>query len=529
MKKRKLNFIFNVVSICLSICAIAIGVYAIRSANLGISGSVGFVAHNCNVSISGYIYGHSTTAEGAPVAKPTQDNEKSYLSNGSVLATENEPLKIEGDSGSLTFGDVFFTDMTESENLVPIKIILTIKNDSKFTILLEDNSFDGENYRVICGDPLHVLYENTGADSNYSTQITYVLLPKIVDGKYQEITEKVNVSIQIKFSKLDTEISSTGFIFDDDTNPTAILGVPDNTTNADTIVIPSTFTDKPSVTIDTIKEDFDKTGRPFLFNIEKYKKVVLLDGIKHIGKRAFHINGGVVAFPSTLLDIGNDAFTNNTGITALNIQKGSHSSFYSIYKLKYISSASNVSFTNIDSCVIVIIEDGCDSVGQIISNSLEFLELPESVTQLTSFYKGNYASIKIPKNVTQVNGRSFVSDRLTSMIVDSENKKYDSRNNCNAIIETATNILVQGCKATIIPNDIVEIGGAAFMEQTLNSMTIPKSVKKLGANVFANCKGITQLHYLGTKAEWDTIDKGIAWNNSSTIKSVACSDGTITL
>ena len=43
------------------------------------------------------------------------------------------------------------------------------------------------------------------------------------------------------------------------------------------------------------------------------------------------------------------------------------------------------------------------------------------------------------------------------------NPVYDSRNNCNAIIETATNTLHSGCKTTIIPNSVTSIGAWAFM------------------------------------------------------------------
>lgn len=47
---------------------------------------------------------------------------------------------------------------------------------------------------------------------------------------------------------------------------------------------------------------------------------------------------------------------------------------------------------------------------------------------------------------------------MESIIVDSNNRVYDSREKCNAIIETATNTLVTGCSKTIIPNNIEHIG-----------------------------------------------------------------------
>ena len=48
--------------------------------------------------------------------------------------------------------------------------------------------------------------------------------------------------------------------------------------------------------------------------------------------------------------------------------------------------------------------------------------------------------------------------------MEENNSVYDSRNNCNAIIETATNTLVKGCNTTVIPNGVTNIGMAAFTD-----------------------------------------------------------------
>lgn len=96
-------------------------------------------------------------------------------------------------------------------------------------------------------------------------------------------------------------------------------------------------------------------------------------------------------------------------------------------------------------------------------------------------------SITIPKSVVSIG--HCISDRcqkLTSIIVDKDNKVYDSRNNCNAIIHTETNELIQGCSTTIIPNTVTRIGEGAFLYlATLTSITIPESVRSIGDNAFA--------------------------------------------
>ena len=68
-------------------------------------------------------------------------------------------------------------------------------------------------------------------------------------------------------------------------------------------------------------------------------------------------------------------------------------------------------------------------------------------------------AITIPESVTNIGDYAFGGcTALTSITVSGGNKNYDSRDNCNAIIETASNTLVLGCKNTIIPNSVTSIG-----------------------------------------------------------------------
>ena len=97
-------------------------------------------------------------------------------------------------------------------------------------------------------------------------------------------------------------------------------------------------------------------------------------------------------------------------------------------------------------------------------------------------------SLTIPKSVTDIEGTILNEcDAITSIIVDKDNKFYDSRNNCNAIIHTATNELIQGCQNTVIPNTVTRIGNNAFaFISTLTSIDIPNSVTSIGYLAFRN-------------------------------------------
>ena len=104
-------------------------------------------------------------------------------------------------------------------------------------------------------------------------------------------------------------------------------------------------------------------------------------------------------------------------------------------------------------------------------------------------------SITIPDSVTSIGNGAFSScTGLSSIIVSVGNEVYDSRNNCDAIIETATNTLIAGCKNTTIPDSVTSIGAEAFGNcNRLASITIPDSVTSIGTRAFGNCTGLTSI------------------------------------
>ena len=105
-------------------------------------------------------------------------------------------------------------------------------------------------------------------------------------------------------------------------------------------------------------------------------------------------------------------------------------------------------------------------------------------------------SIDIPNSITKIGDFAFGNcPVLTSIVVESGNPRYDSRNNCNAIIETADNTLIAGCKNTMIPNSVTSIGVRAFEGcDGLTSIVIPNSVTAIGNKAFYSCDGLTSVN-----------------------------------
>ncbi len=103
-------------------------------------------------------------------------------------------------------------------------------------------------------------------------------------------------------------------------------------------------------------------------------------------------------------------------------------------------------------------------------------------------------TVTIPASVTSIGLTPFFSCRsLTSLTVASGNTKYDSREGCNAIIETATNTLVAGIATSTIPSTVTAIGDYAFYMMPIASIVIPGSVKTIGQAAFIYCSYLTSV------------------------------------
>lgn len=126
------------------------------------------------------------------------------------------------------------------------------------------------------------------------------------------------------------------------------------------------------------------------------------------------------------------------------------------------------------------------------------IDIPQSVTNMGyCVFHGcsGLTQIYIPAGVTDMGGNPLLGcTGLTSVVVDEKNKKYDSREGCNAIIETSTNTVISGCKNTKIPHGVEKISNNAFLGCSgLTEIFIPQSVSSIGFRAFTGCSSLESI------------------------------------
>ena len=274
------------------------------------------------------------------------------------------------------------------------------------------------------------------------------------------------------------------------------ITIPDGVTNIDSKAF---FVCQSLVSI-TIPNSVTNIGYRAFYGCTSLKSITISNSLTSIGETVFAgcKDLSSISIPSSISSISTNAFSGCSSLTSIIVDKDNK-----VYDSRNNCNAIIETATNtlIRGCQCTIIPDGITGIGlHAFSDCVDLtsIRIPESVKKIgdEAFHNcSNLTLITIPKSVTSIGTNAFsVCSSLTSIIVDKDNKVYDSRNNCNAIIETATNTLIRGCQCTIIPDGITGIGLHAFSDCVdLTSIRIPESVRNIGSWAFSRCSNLNSI------------------------------------
>ncbi len=255
----------------------------------------------------------------------------------------------------------------------------------------------------------------------------------------------------------------------------------------------------------TVKSDPDNH---YSGNLEIVHLNIYCNDVTTIGDDAFSgcTNLEDVGIGDNVTTIGNTAFAGCTKLTSVVIPDGVTSigegAFEDCSDLASVTigggveTIGNTAFAGCTKLTSVVIPDGVMRIGGgafthtgLTSISINAATIGENAFDGCS----DLTSVTIGNRVATIGSNVFDQcTKLATISVDEYNPKYDSRNGCNAIIETDPKTLIVGCNSTTIPNTVTSIGDRAFSYCTgLTSITIPASVTSIGNWAFSECTNLT--------------------------------------
>ena len=240
--------------------------------------------------------------------------------------------------------------------------------------------------------------------------------------------------------------------------------------------------------------------------------------------------GGPVTIPSSVLwfdvtGIRDFAFESCTGMTEVSIPKSVADIGLGVFGLcsnliKITVDDDNPSFCSPEDCNAVIKK----GLAPILIAACQRTKIPDMVKKIgkDAFYGCDIPLVSVPNSVETIADDAFwMCKKLTNIYIGSgvdsigknvfgyceelhgirvseSNRIYDSRDNCNAIIETASNKMVLGCASTSIPSSVAVVGQGCFNYFTgITSIDIPGTVKEIEEDAFWGCSNLKTI-YIGS-------------------------------
>ena len=239
--------------------------------------------------------------------------------------------------------------------------------------------------------------------------------------------------------------------------------------------------------------------------------VDLDDNLTTIGKAAFQgcTNLGMISIPDRVTSLGSDIFKNCSKLTSITIgakvDRLNRTMFEGCVALESLTISDGNSPIELDEPKLLdeiplnyfYMGRNFKEGSKLWQKRLEKLEIGDLVTTLgyeAFFNCTNLKTIIIGSGVEIFNDPFPSCPNISEISISNNNKFFDSRDQCNAVIKKQTNELVYGCQNTTIPKSVVKIGNAAFYAcSNLTSINIPDGITEIGYAAFSDCTRLSSI------------------------------------
>jgi len=244
------------------------------------------------------------------------------------------------------------------------------------------------------------------------------------------------------------------------------------------------------------------------YNCRYFQQLIIPDKVKTIGFQAFYECQGItsISIGNSLESIDVNAFFGMTSLKEVQIK-----SLERWLKIRFTDTFSNPLYY----------------ASNLILNGQKInkLTIPEGIDSLrqNALCKVRIDTLILPSSLKYMSVNAFYSrESLQCIVVNDNNMVYDSRESCNAVIETATNTLIFGVRSSFIPSSVSCIGDSAFFNcRELHSVFIPASVQTIGKYAFNGCSVLDTLTIPNNVKEIETC----AFSNCQKLRKVVLGTG----
>lgn len=539
---KRIKFFISLAGLCLSLAVLCFGVYAAISVSYKLTGSVNYTVSDAFVKIKTTVYSSEEKMN-----MQTLKQNVNQLTEGSVsseLKLVQETAEYNSTQTNIPPEKVQL-DLEFTNEKMTYYIVFNIKNlgDVNVWAVLQDpiETFTGEEDGCYTPDNI-VKFSN-----EYQLQITEdesgknVVVGLTVKDSTIEIPENtlfqygINVGIndyvttETNLSKFSFTDNGSNYIVTPGTTTTGFAVIPDyypvnNSTEGKPVVLPE-FNPTDGT---YIQQDVGLTVPvylgPFALNNASYSTLVLNNqtSITHfafcgcqniqrivinpntnaIGAAAFAITGiseitveNTVNSFLTVEQLINEVTYNISGTFAgcQNLVEATINANITEFGIYFLAFTENLKYVSYPSTLNTF-NNYC-----FCNSGIEEIEISENITAIRDGAFWGCMGLKnlyIPASVIEMGTYSFADcNNLETIVIHGDNPIYDSRDNCNAIIETATHTLIRGAINTVIPNTVTTIGVEAFCESNIISIVIPENVTRVLGLCFSTCRKLKYITF----------------------------------